>query len=327
MFARIDPRFFPLFAVGVAAAAASCGMGAAPGGGADDLPTLGAGPYAKLVDEEGTTAAEEPYLVVDLSADLTDPAVRREEDGALRLWFSRIPRAGGSSEIWTARLESLADGAGPAAASLVAAEPWEAGHVRAPAVVEAGDRLLLFYQGGTSVGRAESRDGGVTWSDRREILPGAADPGVLVVDGVYFLYFTRPGEDGVFLALSHDGVTFSPLAEPVLRPRGAPDAFDAAWVGEPFPVGGRTAAGQLQIGLFYVGRSVPAGGDEPRHAIGYAGSFDGRTFERFARGDAVLEPGPPDERGPAALLFPSSGFLFFAERRGQTLAIAGAHHP
>jgi hypothetical protein len=268
-----------------------CGDGAAAGGGLEHLPTLGAGPYGAL----GIP------LVRDLAADLGDPTARDEHDG-LRLWFTRTP-AGGGSEIWTATLTSFEETATEIRPALAADQAWEMGSVRAPSVVELpGGDLALYYQGGPStIGRAISADGGDTWQKEGPLLEDASDPAALVVEGSVLLYHGRPGVPGVWR---------SDRAEPVI-PGGS----------EPGAVGGLTATGRIQIGLFHV---VPWEGGL---AVAYAGSHDGVTFVPSFAGEPVLDPDSPDERAPEAHLHADQGFLFYGERRGATSVIGGAVHP
>lgn len=303
----------------------ACGMGGEEGGGDDNLPTLGAGPYGKLeAPAEGVTPAIEPFVVTDNVADLADPEALPLGGGAFRLWFTRT-EPGAMAEIWRADLPAVTELPDPAPArALAATEAWEGGWVGAPSVVDrGGGRLAMYYQGAGGIGRADSTDRGETWSKVGLVLADGADPGAIEVGGRTYLYYTRADAGGIFLAESQDGVTFVPRADPVIVRRDTDaDAFDRLWVGEPEPVGGVTAAGQVQIGLFFTGRAT-----EGATAIGYAGSYDGREFTRFFNDDAILEPGLADESDPAVVLEPAHGTLFFTQLRAQTTAIAVAVHP
>ena len=271
---------------------AACGGGGAPGGGFEHLPTLGAGPYEKVPVR----------LVYDLGADLGDPAVLDTDEG-LRVWFTRTPSGAGTSEIDTALVTSPDQETNVVMPALAADQGWENGSVKAPSVVTLPDgRLALYYQGGTSIGRAISSDRGITWvKEAGPLLQDAVHPAAIVLDGEVVLYHGRPDGPGVY----RQG-----LADPVL-----------AGVEEPGVTGGWTPAGQLHVGLFYV---QPWEGGL---AIGYAGSFDGVTFERFGDGEPVLDPLAPDERAPEVHLHPDEGFLFFAERNGTTQVVGLARHP
>jgi hypothetical protein len=278
-------------AIAAAALLGACGGGGASGGGSEHLPTLGAGPYGKVPVR----------LVSDLTADLEDPTVL-ETEGGYRIWFTRTAHDGTEPEIWTAELTSLDEPASGLAPALVADRAWEEGAARAPCALRLGDgRLALYYQGGTSVGRAVSVDEGATWIKEDPLYADATDPAALAVDDRILLYHGRPGQDAVYL---------DDLPDPVL-----------SGVSQPSAVGGRSAVGQMQIGIFYV---QPW---EDRVAIGYAGSRDGRSFLPFFEGAPVLDPLSPEERGPSAILHSDRGVLFFSEPRGPARAIGAAVHP
>jgi hypothetical protein len=191
-------------------------------------------------------------------------------------------------------------------------------------VVDLGDgRLVMYYQGGgaaaPAIGRARSDDGGATWTRDGMVLAGGVDPSALVVGRHTFLYFGRAAGT-IGLAEADDDGAFVSAAEPVLVPGGiGPEAFDRARVGQPDAVGGVTPAGQLHVTLFYVGTS-----SNGTQAIGSAASADGHTFMPFLGGKAVLEPGSPDDRGPAAVLFADHGVLFFSQPRAARSVIAVA---
>jgi hypothetical protein len=231
-------------------------------------------------------------------------------------------------EIWYAHLPSPTDkpDVGPELA-LAAADAWEAGAVSAPSVVDEGDGgLVMYYQGGgdaPAIGRARSDDGGRNWTREGMVLAQGSDPSAVVVDAHTYLYFGRAAASGGGIGLAEaegpDGA-FAVTPGAVLVPStGDPDAFDLLAVGEPDAVGGRTVAGQVHIGLFYVGTS-----SNMTRAIGHAASADGHTFMPFLGGKAVLEPGAPDDRGPAAVLFSDRGVLFFSQERAARTVIAVA---
>jgi hypothetical protein len=196
-------------------------------------------------------------------------------------------------------------------------------------VLAGGATVFLYYEGGTeppSIGWAVSTDGGLSFVKQGVLVTNAMDPGaVLGADLRIHLYFTRPDESGIFAAsasiVSPDELTFFP--DPVLDRRDThAGAFDRLWIGEPGATGGRTAAGQQRIVLFYTGQN-----EQGQLAIGAAASRDGVVFERAGGGEPVLEPGMRDETGPAAVLFPTQGVLFFTQRLTQVLAIAVATSP
>src|SRR5689334_2922851 len=134
---------------------AACGIPGGEGGGSSHLPTSGGGPYEKPAGDS-TTPAEEPYVIVDATADLTDPSVLPSSDGGFDIWFTRDAK-----EIWYAHLPTIHDlpDVGPIV-TFAADEAWEDGRVRAPSVLDdGGDRRVMYYQGADDrIGRARSED-------------------------------------------------------------------------------------------------------------------------------------------------------------------------
>lgn len=324
--------------------AAGCGVGPFDDvpGGRDNLPTRAAGPYSKL-EIDFDTPADEPYVVVDRRAHVRDPAPLARDDGGVRLWFTHSPIASdGSSDtadIWVTELPDLHELPDLAPELAVAADAdWEEGFIAEPSVVDLGDdHLVLYYRGGRAapaIGRADSTDGGATWDKHPDnpLLPDALTPAAAALpDGRVILFYTRPGAtDAILAADSDDGVAFAPRADPVITPRpDLAEAFDADAVGDPFalvtvPL---DASDTVHIGLFFTGTRPPRTGDEPVTSIGYAGSFDGRTFARFLGPEPILAGGPPSEAGPAALLVPAGGVLFFQEAPQNRDRVAAAVHP
>jgi len=311
--------------------ATGCGLGIVDdgSGGAANLPTLGAGPYGKP-EIDFDTPADEPY-VLDARAQLRDPAVLRRDDGGFRIWLGREPdNQPEQSEIWYAELPAISELPDVGLqAVMVPDQAWEETRVAAPAVVADGDRLVMYYEGGVAapgVGRAESSDGGYTWTKDpgNPILAGATEPtAALLPDGSWVVMATRTDRPGIFRADSADGSDFVMSDVPAIEAR--PDeaaAFDRFAVTDPFLIVRETATGRLHWALFFNGL---ARNDDV--AIGFAGSWDGEEWARFGGIDPILAPGAPIESGPSAVLEPARGFLFFDERSQQRQKIAVAVAP
>jgi hypothetical protein len=257
--------------------------------------------------------------------------VLRRDDGGFRIWLAREPdNTPTESEIWYAELPSIAAIAdvGPQAV-MTPEDGWEQTRVAAPAIVDTGDRLVMYYEGGVDepgIGRAESTDGGLTWTrdPANPVLERATEPtAALLPDGSWVLMVTRLDAPGIFRADSADGTSFALVADPIIRAR--PDqalAFDRFAVSDPFLIVRETAAGQVHWGLWFNGL---ARADDV--AIGFAASFDGLRWDRFGGPDPVLHPGAPVENGPAVVLEPARGYLFFDERSQSRQKIAVAVHP
>lgn len=313
---------------------AGCGLGFGdtPTGGADNLPTVGAGPYGKpAIDFD--TPADEPFVVADSAASLRDPAVLPAPGGGFRLWFARTPDDGtGASDIAYAELPAVTEL--PTRGPEVVMSPdqaWEEGRVAAPAVVDTGDELVMYYEGGhgdaAATGRAISHDGGTTWQkyDQNPVVPLLRPTAALTPDG-WLMYGVLPGEPGIWRATSADGLAWTLGDAPVIVPRpNLPEAFDTLAVTDPYILVRETPAGRLHYGLFFAGWDPPA--DEPAAAIGYAGSYDGVVWERFGGPEPVLDPGIPSEHGPAVVVDAAQGVMFFHQERQRRQRIGVAVHP
>ena len=316
---------------------AACGLGWIDdeSGGADHLPTRAAGPYTKLV-RDAETPADEPYVVSVFQVHLRDPAAIRHGDSGYRLWFGyeddpSLPE----SEIWMTDLANLGElpMVGPIPA-LPADQEWEQSRVGAPSIVEiAEDQLVMFYQGGAdaiAIGRAESSDGGATWTKSADnpVLMGLGEPTVArLPGGSWLLYATRSDLMGIFRATSPDGVSWQVDEEPVIQPRPhLPEAYDRYAVSNPSITVRQTPAGDLHFGLFING--LDRDDEDGTTSVGWAGSFDGILWQRFSNpDDAVLEPGTTSENGPSVVLDPDGGVMFFSEQEQGTQSIAAATHP
>jgi hypothetical protein len=315
--------------------AGACGLGLTDerSGGAENLPTSGAGPYERI-EFDFDSPINEPYVIEDRNASFRDPSALARGDGGFRLWFSRTA-AGGVPEIWSAELPGLHDlpDVGPNLA-FAATDAWEMGRVEAPDVIEQPDgSLIMFYEAGDptapAIGRADSSDGGATWQKHaaNPVLDGAGDPAAVEIeDGDWQLYATRAGADGIYRADSADGVAWTFAPAPVIQARPSLDgAFDRFEVGDPFAIAGRSSAGRTVIGLFFNGADGPD--EDSDVAVGYAGSFDGEVWDRFLGADATLLSRELPVEGPTVVLAPRSGTMFFHEVSTGRGKIAAATHP
>jgi hypothetical protein len=310
----------------------ACGLGADEGGGSEALPTAGLGPYGKIADTtEPPSPSQEPYVVSDLSAHLSDPVALPLSGGGFRIWYTRIPRRDDAGEpgIYMSDIPSLHDlPTGEPLAVLLADEAWEGEVVRAPSVLDRGGEIAMFYEGGEDppqIAIARSTDGGLSWGKQGPLFEGRSPTAVMVEDGSVFVYFTRPDRSGIFAATlrleAPDAATI--VEDPVLDRRSTSEqAFDRVWIGDPAAAGGVTAAGERWIALFYGARDA-----EGRLQIGVAASHDGVSFLRARGGEPILEPGERDEWAPSALLYPSRGVLFFTQKLANADAIAAATSP
>jgi len=311
----------------------ACGFGFADdtSGGRDDLPTTGAGPYQRLEPDE-STPADEPWLATNRTLDFTQPAILRRDGGGFVFFVTREPAVDpvGDTEIWRGALRDpheLPDE--PAVAVLTASEPWEEGHVAAPALVESNGQLIMFYEGGLAapaIGVAFSNDGGLTWQkEAAPILTDAREPAAAFDGTTWLLAFTRPGQPGIWLGRldGAGGVTVDDT--PILLPTGAEDSFERVEVGAPVLAWLVESTGRGHFALWYQGlEELPDQGDAPRHAIGYAASFDGLAWARPAGGRPVLAA---PAGAPAVLVDGTRATLLFQAPDGLRPAVGIARHP
>lgn len=310
------------------AALPACGLGLADdsSGGRVDLPRTGAGPFARLTPD-GTTPADEPWLLVDPILEVTEPALAPRPGGGWRVWVTResAELPAGDTAIWSAELAALGD-APTFAPALAPSLPWEGDRVGAPAVIALPDRLVMYYAAAGGIGRATSTDGTIWQKDAAPVLTDAASPGAAFDGREWLVAFTRPGDPGagIHLARSSDGTTFTVDDEPVLTPRGG-DAFDAleaiapalGWIVE--------GTGRGHWALWYAGLELrPAEGDAPQYAVGYAASWDGVRWDRLA-GERAIVSAPAG--APAVVVDGNHGVMAYDAPSGRRFGVGLAATP
>jgi hypothetical protein len=313
--------------------AAGCGFGFADdtSGGNTGLPTSGAGPFERPPSDPDTPA-EEPWLLSMRILDLTQPAIIGRDGGGFVFFFGREPAdlPAGDTQIWRGAVpdpHQLPDEV--PAPVVVADQPWEEGHVGAPAIVELADRLVMFYEGGLAtpqVGRAESTDGGRTWQKAAApILADARAPGAAFDGTRWLLAFSRPGLSGIWLARSGDGASFVADETPVLEATGVDRSFEQVEVADPALAWVVESSDRGHWALWYGGlEELPDEGDAPRYAVGYAASFDGMAWNRLAGGRPVLAA---PAGAPSVLVEGPTATLLYQANDGLRPALGIALHP
>lgn len=290
---------------------AGCALMGDPGGGNENLPVSGAGPFGKLSDIGGKTALTEPFVVTDPLSPISDPSPIVMPDGSFRIFYTHA-----GSEIWRVDLPSSLTQI-PTTPVTVLTPGGDDGRTAAPSVVQRGSELLLYYETATGIARATSLDGGASWKRDGQVLAGGARPGAALVVEVMFLYFTRPGEPAIHVASSTDGLAFNEAPAPALAPSGG--TWDVVGLTDP-SAAVAMPTGEIHIGLYYTGTDLNG-----VSAIGYAGSADGFAFQAFPA--PILDPGLPSESAPAVLLTPGRAVLLFTQDRSGKLAIGAATDP
>lgn len=308
----------------------ACGFGLADdsSGGRDELPQSGAGPFKKL-EADDTTAADEPWVALDPVLEFTEAALTTRPGGGHVLYVTRESAAepAGDTTIWRAELTDLRELPTPFVEVLTADRTWEEGHVGAPSMIREGDTLVMFYAAGVdSVGRADSIDGGLTWTKwPSPVLTGVRSPAIGYDGGTWLLAFVD--ETGAIgLARSDDGHEFTRAAAPILAARTDDDkAFDHAGVAAPELAWIEQGTGRGHWALWYAGlEEPPAEGERPLYAVGYAASWDGASWSRLA-GNRPIASAPAGE--PSVALDGNHGVMAYTAPSGRRQAIGLAVTP
>ena len=309
----------------------ACGLGpfAEPGGGSENLPQSGAGPYL-FPAPDFDTPVDEPYLLAQPVVSLTDPSVRTLANGDYEIYYTRNTDEG--SEIWRFRLESLTSlPLSPPELVLAPSEAWEGSGLRAPSIVAGESELFLYYEGGDdapAIGLARSSDGGQTFAKRGSgaLIEDAAAPDVIAVDDYWLMVHASPEGSQIFL---REGVDVDSFDEPrsIVRARlGVESAIDSLGIGAPALRRQISSAGREHYGLFYAGLGANSDGDAVS-SIGYYGSFDLLAWTAFLGGGPILDAEPSGAGGPAPILNGTNSLLFVHQARQGRGRIAVAIGP
>jgi hypothetical protein len=306
-----------------------CGTSAESNGGDSNLPSRGIVPFRVHADERDRRLA----VLSDGERALSEPdALRLEEGVALYLTME------GTERTSIGRAEAPGEGLdfGDLVEVLGPEQAWEAGRTSSPAVLDHGGVVYLWYVGGDgegespgALGLARSSDGFVFLRETQPVLvpePGErlAAPDVVRVDGHFVLFVAvtpadseqSPPRSVVVRFDSTDGLAWDRVGV-VLEPgSGCLNAdgaevrcWDGGFVREPGARASRSPAGRPQIDLWYTGG---LGGNA---GIGFAGSFDGRTFSRYRQNPIIDASGP--ESGASVVELEGGLNLYYAARQGR----------
>ncbi|MBL4633674.1 MAG: hypothetical protein JKY56_07370 [Kofleriaceae bacterium] len=306
-----------------------CGLGpfAEEGGGSDNLPIHGGGPFTPLpVDFD--TPADEPYVVVTATKSLLDPSVEQQDDNTFLIHYTRLDEEG--STIWKVDLPSIHEVSGTPELVLSADQDWEQGQVRSVSLLREGEKVTLYYEGGDldpAIGRAVSIDGGQTYvKDVNNPIVEGLDPNITKAEGRHILVYADMANQRIMLRESPDELSFGP-ARVILAARSSEQGtIDQAGVAAPALRISRTLDGQELFGLYYEAWSLDNDG-EVFETVGYQASFGGEKWERFLDGNEIVDSGLFGSGGPSPILGPVSGLLFYHQKRQGRGRIAAAESP
>jgi hypothetical protein len=326
-----------------------------PGGGGENLPNAGAGPFRALTLLELGNLRSAPNALEDDEIFTRDPAVI-DLDGdpstfTVAGYFGAAIKQGDKKPaeadptVVILRYEALDARSFDRSAEPVLSpvEPWEGGVIGAPAVLKVGGEIFLYYAAAGGIGLARSPDGHAFTRVPGPVLGPAPDgweasrvprsPGVIhLPDGSWRMFYEVPlggedGEDGqgdaasaIGEALSPDGVAWTRLGTaPVLAPgKAAPrqdPPVDDAGVGSPFPILAVSAEGRPLLRLYYGARDQAG-----NKVIGMAARFEGSEGASFQRGVApVFGTGEPvGSSEPCVLAWPGFTLLFATAQTSAT---------
>jgi uncharacterized repeat protein (TIGR01451 family) len=165
---------------------------------------------------------------------------------------------------------------------------WDGWIVHSPFVISDSGTLYMWYSGANmdgnnAIGLATSNDGlTFTKSPGSPFLNGAEAYVIKVAPNDYRMYFANWGDNNIYVALSSDGMSWTPQPNPVLTPTYQPGDWDRNFVADPVVIfDGATYF------MYYEGGNF----DPALYQIGLATSNDGFTWTRV-QVDPVLSPSP-----------------------------------
>ncbi len=299
----------------LAAAALSCAACAQAGGGSgggENLPSAGVVPWSASQTEDGLAN----YIVAgDANVRYSEPAVWRHTD-RVQLWLTRVQD--GTSAIVVTDGSSLERLGSPEVAIHDA---------RDPAVASDHDGVLWLAwidEGSGAIVAARVDESGVpTQPVSRLVEPRAGErlgaPSLAATDDGWLLVFSAtPSPDAasridrVWLDADRHArqrITIVDVERECADIAGVSEpCWDADGVGSPDLKRDVTALGRTQYRLFFAGER------QGRRDIGFAASFDGTHWSRYAFNPVLGDTF--DESGPASLRDGDRTLLLFTDDRG-----------
>ncbi|HEY1959048.1 MAG TPA: exo-alpha-sialidase [Polyangiaceae bacterium] len=302
----------------LATLACACATIAENAGGDQNLPTSGAGPFRKLAGAEVHGTA--PVLLDDKTLDYRSPSALALGDGTDVALYFVVHDAGGHDVIARSRATdgrtfygATLDLGHHAPQVLAADQAWEGPDLAHPSVVRVASEIWLYYASNGSIGLAKSTDGLTFTKLGAPVLAqdalGPIDSASVAVlpDGSFDMMLAQAG--AIYEATSTDGASFTRAGTvPVLAAGSADEspAFDTLGVADPFLAPRVTAAGRLQVRVFYTG--FAAGEAGTASSIGFAARY-GATGP-LERAPSAVYAIHKNERAPSVFEWQSGSLLY-----------------
>lgn len=306
----------------------SCGTIAEGDGGSSNLPSRLIIPFNKLAAAEGDEESTLPFVIAEQDVELDEPTAVVNGSGV------DIYLQASTDETTVIQRASSPDGISFGSIDTVF-EPenaWEGTLVGSPTVIR-GNPHVLFYVGGAgdAVGRATSENGS-TWARQEQPVfdPDESIESATVVrfDGAYLMYYSVLDEDDdgdlipvrIELARSSDGLVWAGVGEVFGSASGCTtpsgldtSCWDGTYVSSPDARVVTSPAGREVVDLWYTA------GNGTNSNIGFAGSFDGSTFSRFADNPVVADSTP--ERAANVVEVDGRLFMYYSDNHSGSRAI------
>jgi len=327
-----------LRALGLLAMVSACATLANSGGGDDNLPEAGLGPFREIATDELGNNRVAPYALRDDDEFARDVSVI-DTDGdssTLDVWAyaARTVFAEGVEPDPTMPTTDIvrhvaADGRSferNPDTVLQAEAPWEQGTIGKPSALRVDGEVWLYYAGAGGIGLAKSSDGvSFTRVGTAPVLDAAdgwenglppTSPAVTSVQGGFVMFYEVALAEGSAIgeARSDDGSSWVRVGgAPVLSPGGG---YDAGGAGSPFSLMLQSAEGR-DIQVLYYG----ATDGEGKRTIALAARVDASGAFRRAAAPVFGSANALGPREPCLLRYATYTLLFATQQAGTTSAL------
>ena len=341
---------------------AACGTIGTPGGGAQNLPSAGGGPFQALVKGQVAPQDTAPFVFLAGGQSYREPSVLSATGDPSNPGVFMYLVANGSpgDVILRTRADDSVSFYGDFADQqmnathrppvvLAASQAWEGKNLSGPCAVRVGSEIWLYYAGDGGIGLAKSGDGknftrmptqvlavdsGVAWESTAPHAPSVA----IFPDGSWHMLYTAGNDIGE--ATSADGVHWtrvgdpilvpSPVVDPKTLPEGVNPPFDEGAVDDPQLAPRIDETGRLVVRVFYTGYDKPVGSASRTGSIGFAGRYGDTGALSRQPAPAYTAPGAT-VAGPALFDWNGTPLLYVSQLdiagTPTFLAIAAAYDP